>query len=105
MPGSGLPEGEYLAAEWSFDNLFYKVNNTCVLLPRNFNAVSNHGLIYAAIVDGYIRPLYNERGEHIVVSERNHRKIPIGRHESEKMGFHKHYSEVFPNLPAQVEKH
>ena len=108
MPGSGLPEGQY-PSFGQLEDIFYKVDNHYVLLTKDFNAMSRDGFIYGAIINGYIRPLYNKYGEHIVVSQRNHEKLPIGKHDAENFNFDKHYSEVVPNIPltppTQVKKH
>ena len=99
MPGSGLPEGKY-PSMGSIDGLYHKVNNHYELLSNDFNVAIRNGFIYGAIIDGYIRPLYNKNGQIIVVSQETHKKIAIAEHEIAAMGYHRHFSQVYKNLPS-----
>ena len=90
--GSGLPKGKYRAVE-GIDGLYHKVNNHYEPLTDDFNAVSRVGFIYGAIINGYIRPIYNQNGQQIVVSQSTNKKTVISEQEAAAMGFHQHVSQ------------
>ena len=92
LPGSGLPEGKYPVVG-KIGGLYHKVNNHYELLSDDFNVAIRNGFIYGAIIDGYIRPLYNKNGQHIIICQATHRIVPIDEHEAATMGFHQHFSQ------------
>ena len=99
MPGSGLPEGKYPVVVGKIGGLYHKVNNQYVPLTKNINLSIRKGIIYGVLIDGYVRPLYDKNGQHIIVSQATHRKIPIDEHEAATMGFHQHFSQHLGGRP------
>ena len=94
--GSGLPEGKY-PTMGVLEDLFLKVNNRFLPIVKSFNAVTKEGIIYGAILDGHIRPLYDQHGRNIVISQSTLRKVVIDEHEAARLGFHQHISQHIGN--------
>ena len=92
LPGSRLPEGKYHSAG-EIEGLYHKVQNNYVLLSKDFYLVIMNGFFYGTIINGYIRPIYNQNGQQVVVSQRTNRKYVISKDQAAVMGFNQHFTQ------------
>ena len=100
IPGSGLPEGKYQAVG-KIGAVYHKVNNHYELLSGNFSAVKRDHFVYGVVIDGYIRPIYNENGQQIVVSQNTKQQFVVTEEQAAQMGFHQHYTQHTWNLQSR----
>ena len=100
IPDSGLPAIGRYPHQRFVDGLYRKVNDHLfVPIDHDFHAIKDGGFVYGAIFDRHIRPLYNARGNMIIVNEITNEKHVIEEDIADMLGLNRPYSP--PSSPVR----
>ena len=74
---SGLRHDQNYRDILEVHGLFYKENDRLLPVENNFATAIKDGYLFGIIIDGYIRPIYNQIGQTIILRESDRKEFFI----------------------------